>query len=95
METKHFVVVVYDISDNKRRTRLHKKLLNFGTPVQYSVFECLVTKSDYNMMKQQVVRTTKKKLDHIRFYTICEGCKKKVEIIGRSELSQIKEVIVV
>ncbi|HIP96765.1 MAG TPA: CRISPR-associated endonuclease Cas2, partial [Anaerolineae bacterium] len=37
-----FVVVAYDISNDRRRTKLHDTLLNFGTPVQYSVFECIV-----------------------------------------------------
>ena len=32
-------VVVYDISDSRRRRRLHDQLLNYGTGVQYSVFE--------------------------------------------------------
>jgi CRISPR-associated protein Cas2 len=40
MNNKQFVVVVYDISNDKRRTRLHNALLDYGTPVQYSVFEC-------------------------------------------------------
>jgi len=33
-------VVSYDIVDDKRRTKLAKKLCDFGKRVQYSVFEC-------------------------------------------------------
>ncbi|MCA1850699.1 MAG: CRISPR-associated endonuclease Cas2, partial [Acidobacteria bacterium] len=29
------IVLVYDIPDDKRRTRLRKTLMRFGTPVQY------------------------------------------------------------
>lgn len=35
-----FMVVAYDVPSDKRRTRLHKQLKNYGDPVQYSVFEC-------------------------------------------------------
>ncbi|MEM2889797.1 MAG: CRISPR-associated endonuclease Cas2 [Candidatus Hadarchaeum sp.] len=38
--SKQLVLVVYDISNDKRRTKLHNVLLDYGTPVQYSVFEC-------------------------------------------------------
>lgn len=33
-------VVAYDISDDKRRLRLHRLLRGFGEPVQKSVFVC-------------------------------------------------------
>ena len=35
-----FYVVSYDIVDDARRTRVHATLKDYGTPVQYSVFEC-------------------------------------------------------
>ena len=37
---KQFIVVVYDISNDKRRVKLHNLLKDYGTPVQYSVLEC-------------------------------------------------------
>jgi CRISPR-associated endonuclease Cas2 len=33
-------VVSYDIADDARRVRVHATLRNYGTRVQYSVFEC-------------------------------------------------------
>lgn len=33
-------VVAYDISDDRRRLRLHRLLRGFGEPVQKSVFVC-------------------------------------------------------
>jgi CRISPR-associated protein Cas2 len=47
---KMFVVVAYDISDDPRRTKLHNTLKNFGTPVQYSVFECILAKGGWKKM---------------------------------------------
>lgn len=36
------LLVAYDISDNRRRNRLHRMLRGFGEPVQKSVFICWV-----------------------------------------------------
>ena len=36
------LLVAYDISDNRRRNRLHRLLRGFGEPVQKSVFICWV-----------------------------------------------------
>lgn len=36
---KQFIVVSYDVVDDRRRTKVMKTLKNFGAHVQYSVFE--------------------------------------------------------
>lgn len=95
MPQKSFIVVVYDISNDKRRTKLHNKLKDFGSPIQYSVFECVLTSSEIVKMKQDVRKITRPRLDHVRFYTLCTECKGKVEIIGRSEVTSEVDVVVV
>lgn len=37
---RHRYLVAYDVSDPVRLRRVHKKLLGFGDPLQYSVFQC-------------------------------------------------------
>lgn len=44
---RQFVLVVYDISDDRRRTRLHNTLLDYGTPVQYSSSSACSTKTGW------------------------------------------------
>ena len=39
MKRKHFYVVTYDISDDKRRNQVVKLLESLGTRMNYSVFE--------------------------------------------------------
>jgi len=39
MMMTHFIVLAYDIPDDRRRTKLFKTLKRFGFPVQESVFE--------------------------------------------------------
>lgn len=77
---KSFVVVAYDISDDKRRALLHRKLKKYGLGVQYSVFECLLTQGKLQEMKKMVKSTIKKKQgDRVRYYFLCESCRKRIE----------------
>lgn len=40
------ILVAYDISDDKRRTRVHKKLKGYGEALQFSLFRCTLTASE-------------------------------------------------
>ena len=51
---RRFVVVSYDITDDRRRTRLCNTLKNFGRHTQYSVFECELSAKDIQRMKQRI-----------------------------------------
>ena len=95
MANKIFYVVVYDISNNKQRVKLHTALMNYGSPVQYSVFECLLEKDEYIKMKQIVRKIIRPRLDHVRYYPMCAACRGKIEVIGRTEVVAEKELIVV
>jgi CRISPR-associated protein Cas2 len=93
--SSQFVVVVYDISDDKRRTKLHNVLLNFGTPVQYSVFECLLDGERLAEMKRSVERVIRPRKDRVRFYYICQQCLSKTEVTSGEEVLHETDVIVV
>ena len=77
MADKEFTLVAYDIPDDKRRTKLHKRLLDFGSPVQYSVFECIVDKAELARMQKAILRIISKRRDHVRIYFLCGACKGK------------------
>lgn len=95
MSETAFYLVVYDISNNKRRNRVHKLLLDYGTPVQYSVFECLITTDEREKLEELIKKRIKPQLDHVRFYRICGSCQKEISILGRSEVTEDKNVFVV
>ena len=95
MDKDMFVVVVYDISNDRRRTRLHKRLQDYGTPVQFSVFECQVSKSEYQEMQKAIRKVIKPRLDHIRYYVICKTCRERIEVTGGHEVTKKPAVIVV
>ena len=83
---KQFIVVVYDISNDKRRVKLHNLLKDYGTPVQYSVFECYLETRQIEEMKKSVIKLIKKKVDSVRFYTLCDMCVKRIDTPGSEEV---------
>jgi CRISPR-associated protein Cas2 len=96
MDERSFFLVVYDISDDRRRTRLHNRLLDYGSPVQYSVFECLLTKEEYQEMRKAVRRVIRPRLDQVRFYAICKSCLKKAVVTsGKEVLTESPRPVVV
>ena len=78
--TKSFVVVAYDIADDKRRALLHRRLKRFGLGVQYSVFECLLDSDRLREMKEMIRLAIKPKHgDRVRYYHLCESCRRRIE----------------
>lgn len=77
-----FVVVSYDIPEDRRRTKIHKILKSYGQWMQYSVFECDLTETQYAKLRSRLVKVIKPKEDSVRFYSLCRCCQPKVERIG-------------
>lgn len=93
---KHFIVVAYDISDDRRRTRLHDLLEDYGSPVQYSVFECVLTDKQIAQMQRRVRSKIKVTQDAVRYYRLCETCRGKIETtLASPEITkEVKEIII-
>jgi len=75
-------VICYDISDDHRRTRVHKALSGFGAWRQYSLFECYLTRKQYLLLQAKLAKLLKPAEDHIRLYQLCQGCEHRVEVLG-------------
>jgi CRISPR-associated protein Cas2 len=95
--TAQFILIVYDISNDKRRTKLHNALLDYGTPVQYSVFECHLDRKQLAKMKKAVAKAIRKRKDNVRYYFLCADCEKRIESSRPHEIgmSEPKETLVV
>ena len=85
------VLVSYDIEDDKIRTRLAKKLLDFGPRVQLSVFEADVTEKEFKKLKQALQKVKLADDDSIRLYRLCEICIKKITIWGKGLVTKDKD----
>ncbi len=76
-----YIVACYDISDNARRTRLHELLLGYGTPVQFSVFECELDPKQFRRLEKEAGRYVRKG-ESIRYYQLCRRCRQRTEAEG-------------
>ncbi len=92
---RHWVVVSYDIPDDRRRTRVMKTLEGYGHRVQYSVFECELRPADLDRLKARLKVLIQKEEDDIRFYDLCENCQAKVTMLGRAKMYREKGSVVV
>ena len=96
MGKRQFILVVYDISNDRRRTKLHNVLLDFGTPVQYSVFECMLDEVGVDEMKKAVMRVIRPRADRVRFYYLCARCLAQTEVTSGVEvLGEDEETLVI
>ncbi len=85
--------ITYDIQDDRRRIRVAKTLLDFGSRVQYSVFECIM---EDKLLEKLFARLSKIAADDdsIRIYTLCAKCKATVKVFGRGEVTEDKKVYI-
>ncbi len=88
----YFVVVAYDIRDDRRRLKVMNTLLDCGgTRVNFSVFECLLPESRLLKVKTAIEKIIDKKKDNIRYYVLCEACIKLIETRGVGLSTLLKE----
>lgn len=82
-----FIVVCYDIPDERRRTKVSNILKGFGTRVQKSVFECDITPKHFEKLKQRLGKVLKDD-DGLRYYLLCTECVSKIEVAGGLPVTQ-------
>jgi len=90
-----FIVISYDIVDDKRRLKVAKQLENYGNRVQYSVFEALLEEDKLGEMSNAVLSIIEKQEDSLRIYRLCEGCFKKIKLYGTGEISKDEDFYIV
>lgn len=81
-------VVAYDIADDQRRTRVASELENFGTRVQYSVFECHLMAAQVRELQQRLEAIIVWGEDRVRYYPLCQKDKEHIIIGGPGGVTQ-------
>lgn len=71
-KSRYTVLVIYDISDNPRRYRVNKLLRGYGTRVQRSAFECVLSNRKYNKLIGSIERIISEG-DLVRIYKLTEN----------------------
>ncbi len=77
-----FFIISYDIVKDHKRTQVSKILLNYGSRVQKSVFECVITEKQYLELREKVEKKLDFDTDSVRYYRICKKCLAAVEVTG-------------
>lgn len=90
-----FIVVAYDICDDRRRLRVHKVLKDFGRPVQYSTFECLLDSPQIARLQHLVGRLVDPVVDRVAYYCLCQTCEEQTEVLSGAPRLQARRVILV
>lgn len=75
---KNFIVVVYDIANDKRRSHVVKILEKVGLRINFSVFECMLSDSQYEQLKADIAQKINIKYDSVVYYPICLDCYSKI-----------------
>ncbi len=76
------IIVAYDVADNKRLAKIAKIMEDYGTRVQYSIFEIHADGAIMGEIMNRVSSVLDEKEDSVRFYPLCKNCERKTEIIG-------------
>ena len=82
-----FYVVSYDIPDDRRRNEVHDTLKDYGTRVQYSVFECNLEPAQLLELREQLATLVVPKEDNLRYYRLCRDCLEQTVVVGERPLT--------
>ena len=63
-------IVTYDISDDKRLRKVFKTMRGYGDHLQYSVFECQLTRMDLVRLRAELAEIIHHKEDQVLFIDI-------------------------
>lgn len=88
-------VVCYDIVCDRLRAQAARRMLDFGTRIQDSVYECNLDTKGYERLLRQIEHFPLGDEDKIRVYRICADCVERVKIYGKGELTEDVEFYLV
>ena len=77
-----YVVVAYDVTDDRRRRRLAKRLIDFLPRVQRSVFEGELPDRRLPQLERVLRDGIDPEVDSVRVYRLCRRCREVVIELG-------------
>lgn len=66
-------LITYDVSDDKRRTRLFNLLEDHGDHAQYSVFFCQLNPTEFAGLRAQITQTINDRQDQVLILDLGPG----------------------
>jgi len=93
---KKFVVIAYDIVKDSRRNKIAGLLEDLGTRINFSVFECMLTPSQFVALQKKIAKIADKKTDTVVYYTICVDCFTKIKVFpGHKNTTAMRQTNIV
>lgn len=90
-----YVVVSYDVVDDKRRRKVARAMMAYGERVQKSVFDCLVDERRLLEMRARVKELIDESVDSVRYYRLCSRCEHTIEVQGSGTVQEDEDIILV
>lgn len=81
-----YVLVSYDVVDDRTRGKVMRFLKDFGERVQLSVFECDMDEDRCRRMKTGLLQLIDSEKDRVRCYRLCRDCLDRVVVSGWGEV---------
>lgn len=80
-----FILITYDIMENRKRTKIHKLLTSYGMAIQHSVFECWMFEEELAWLRAKLHKLLHPldQNDSIRYYSLCQSCLENLRVEGR------------
>lgn len=69
-EKRYVILIIYDITDNKKRNKMVKCLERYGVRVQKSAFEAFINKPLYNFLMMETSKIIDMRTDSLRIYQL-------------------------
>ena len=90
-----YFVISYDISNDRRRNKLARLLEDYGSRVQYSVFDCMLDERKLQHLRHRIDQIIDPDTDSVRFYRMCARCEGAIEIVGRGTVLDDDPLLIV
>ena len=94
------VLITYDVetttpAGKKRLRKVAKECVNYGRRVQNSVFECLLTESQFCILKSNIESIIDYDMDSIRFYFLGKNWNRRIESIEKNTTFAIDSELII
>ena len=94
------VLITYDVetvtlAGERRLRRMAKECQNYGQRVQNSVFECVLTESQFALLRNKITSIIDEEKDSVRFYFLGKNWNNRVEFIGKKTSYDVTSELII
>ncbi len=83
-------IVCYDITNNNVRKKIDVCLSRYGSRIQYSVFEIVISEDQLKTIRQHIKHIINVNTDKLNYYRLCQWCRTSAQVQGKAVMSDIQ-----